>query len=61
MMKAVETKRLSAREQAQIDVEAEEQAANVKRFKEVLIQIQKAKRVVTNLERELEDLEHEIG
>ena len=52
---------LSAREIAEREIADESRKQNVARFKEILSQIEKAKLVVKNLERELEDLEHELG
>lgn len=57
-MKAVQN--LSAKEIALRELEAEQQEENVALMKDKLLLLRKAKKVVANLEREVDDLELKI-
>ena len=59
-MSVAAVKGMSARQIAEAELDEQDRKANVARFKEIIGQIKKAKRVVANLERELIDLEQEI-
>lgn len=54
-------KKLSPRQQAEAEVAKERDRDNVKRFKELLERKAKAEDIVKNIERELADLEIELG
>jgi uncharacterized Rossmann fold enzyme len=50
-----------ALKKAKEEVAKEEQDKMVKAFKAKLKEVESAKRILKNLERELDDMEHEIG
>ena len=50
-----------ALEQAKNEVKEEEQKKMVAQFKRKLLEVENAKAIVRNLERELADLEYELG
>ena len=61
MVKSVDTKDLSAREQAEAELREENRKGNVSLFKAKLKELKQAQRVVANIEADLAELEVELG
>lgn len=57
----IASRKLSAREQAEKEIREENREENVKQFKDKLTALKKAQKVVANLERDIEELEIELG
>lgn len=59
MVKSINTE-LTPRQQAEKELRAESQKENIAKFKKKLKELEAAKKIVRNLEREIQDLEDEI-